>query len=39
MITRDQLIKEYKARGNLPGFLIMYGSIVAVLGLTASAII
>lgn len=39
MITRDQLIKEYKARGNLPGFLVMYGSIVAVLGFTASAII
>ncbi len=39
MITRDQLIREYKARGNLPGFIVMYGSIVAVLGLTASAIV
>lgn len=40
MLTRDQLIKEYDARrGTLPAMLGVYGILVAVLGLTASAII
>lgn len=39
-MTRDQLINESRARGgSLPALLGVYAALLAVLGLTASAII
>ena len=40
MLTRDQLIRECRARGgSLPGLLAIYAGLLLVLGLTASAIL
>ena len=40
MLTRDQLIKESRIRGgSLPALLGIYGTVVVVLAITASAII
>ncbi|WP_292025349.1 hypothetical protein [Maritimibacter sp. UBA3975] len=40
MLTREQLIREYEARsGSLSGLVVFYVGLIAVLVLTASAII
>lgn len=39
MITREQLIAEKRAHGNLTTLIGVYSVIVAVLGWTASAIL
>lgn len=40
MLTRDKLIREYRARsGTLASLLIVYGTIIATMTITALAII
>ncbi|MEL6279299.1 MAG: hypothetical protein AAF661_09080 [Pseudomonadota bacterium] len=40
MLTRDALIREYRARaGTLPALLILYGVLVGTLVATASTIV
>ncbi|WP_256369752.1 hypothetical protein [Tropicimonas sp. IMCC6043] len=40
MLTRDYMIREYRARaGTLPALLMIYGVLVATLAVSASAII
>jgi hypothetical protein len=40
MLTRDDLIREYRARkGTFPALLLVYLMIVGTLALTASAIV
>ena len=40
MLTRDDLIREYKGRGgNLPALIIVYAAIVGTMAGTALAII
>lgn len=40
MLTRDDLIREYRARsGTLPALLVVYGAILATMAFTAAAII
>jgi len=39
MLTRNALIREYQARGNLPGLLVFYALLVGTMAWTASAII
>lgn len=40
MLTREQLINEYRARGaGLPALLGVYALLLLVLGLTASVIV
>ena len=39
MLTRDDLIRERRVRGNLPGLLVFYGVLVGTMAGTAMAII
>lgn len=40
MLTRDQMLRESRARGgSLSGLLAIYGVLIAVMALTASAIV
>lgn len=40
MLTKDQLIREYRARrGTLPAFLVVYGMLVGGMALSAMAIV
>ena len=40
MITRDQIIREYRARGaSWPALLLVYGILIGTLALTANAIV
>lgn len=40
MLTRDQLIREYRARGaNFPALLLVYLVIIGTMGATAFAIV
>ncbi len=40
MLTRDTLIREYRARGaTLPGLLILYAMLIGTMALTAMAIL
>jgi hypothetical protein len=40
MLTRNDLIREYRSRGgNLPGLLVLYAVLLGTMGLTAMAIV